>query len=401
MTTPVQVQVGARHRDRRRPRPWPARPGSDRSRSPGPTAGSERSPPGTRSCWPPARTAAVPDIPGLRDALPVDLARRHQPARGPEPRMAVIGGGVVACESARWLDRPRRRRADDRRVARGCSPGTSRSPANWSGRRSSGTACGSSSAPRVDTVGRRDPRTTGEGRVHGGEVTVSFGDANGHRRRDRRRRRPDAAQHGHRPGRRSGSTSARPAASSHRRSLAVLGVPGEWLYAVGDITGRALLTHMGKYQARICGAVIAARAEGQPTGCVSIHRRRGRRQRPAGDLHRPAGRLGRAHRAAGPGRRRRRGDGRVRHGRARRLLAPAGRLRRAARSSSSTGPPTPCSARPSSGADVAELVHAATVAVVGRGDAGSALARRAVVPDGERDLAAAAGNAAAAARRSS
>ena len=46
--------------------------------------------------------------------------------------------------------------------------------------------------------------------------------------------------------------------------LAVRGVPGDWLYAVGDITGRALLTHMGKYQARICGAVIAARAEGRP-----------------------------------------------------------------------------------------------------------------------------------------
>ena len=26
----------------------------------------------------------------------------------------------------------------------------------------------------------------------------------------------------------------------------------EWLYAVGDVNGRALLTHMGKYQARIC-----------------------------------------------------------------------------------------------------------------------------------------------------
>ena len=25
----------------------------------------------------------------------------------------------------------------------------------------------------------------------------------------------------------------------------------EWLYAVGDVNGRALLTHMGKYQARV------------------------------------------------------------------------------------------------------------------------------------------------------
>ncbi|MFG2040696.1 dihydrolipoyl dehydrogenase family protein [Dactylosporangium sp. NPDC048998] len=35
-----------------------------------------------------------------------------------------------------------------------------------------------------------------------------------------------------------------------------------WLYAVGDVNGRNLLTHMGKYQARVCGDVIAARANG-------------------------------------------------------------------------------------------------------------------------------------------
>ncbi|MFE3068691.1 dihydrolipoyl dehydrogenase family protein [Streptomyces sp. NPDC059247] len=36
----------------------------------------------------------------------------------------------------------------------------------------------------------------------------------------------------------------------------------DWLYAVGDVNRRALLTHQGKYQARIAGAVIAARALG-------------------------------------------------------------------------------------------------------------------------------------------
>ncbi|GAA3485228.1 NAD(P)/FAD-dependent oxidoreductase [Streptomyces yanii] len=35
-----------------------------------------------------------------------------------------------------------------------------------------------------------------------------------------------------------------------------------WLYAVGDVNHRALLTHQGKYQARIAGAAIAARAQG-------------------------------------------------------------------------------------------------------------------------------------------
>jgi dihydrolipoamide dehydrogenase len=38
----------------------------------------------------------------------------------------------------------------------------------------------------------------------------------------------------------------------------------DWLYAAGDVNGRSLLTHMGKYQGRICGDVIAARAKGKP-----------------------------------------------------------------------------------------------------------------------------------------
>jgi len=30
----------------------------------------------------------------------------------------------------------------------------------------------------------------------------------------------------------------------------------DWLYAVGDVNGHALLTHMGKYQARVASLVI-------------------------------------------------------------------------------------------------------------------------------------------------
>ena len=44
----------------------------------------------------------------------------------------------------------------------------------------------------------------------------------------------------------------------------VADVEGGWLYAAGDVNHRALLTHQGKYQARIAGAVIAARALGRP-----------------------------------------------------------------------------------------------------------------------------------------
>jgi pyruvate/2-oxoglutarate dehydrogenase complex dihydrolipoamide dehydrogenase (E3) component len=39
-----------------------------------------------------------------------------------------------------------------------------------------------------------------------------------------------------------------------------LRAPGfDWLYAVGDVNGRALLTHVGKYQGRIAGDVIAGK----------------------------------------------------------------------------------------------------------------------------------------------
>jgi pyruvate/2-oxoglutarate dehydrogenase complex dihydrolipoamide dehydrogenase (E3) component len=110
-------------------------------------------------------------------------------------------------------------------------------------------------------VSRVDPSDTGEGRIHGGEATVTAKAltvtvdeivvAAG--------RRPNSADLGW-------DTVGVPVdrfapVDDH---LNVVGVEGTWLYAVGDLNGRALLTHMGKYQARIAGAVIAARAEGRP-----------------------------------------------------------------------------------------------------------------------------------------
>jgi len=50
------------------------------------------------------------------------------------------------------------------------------------------------------------------------------------------------------------------------RAVSGGGGDGGWLYAAGDVNRRALLTHMGKYQGRICGDAIAARARGdEPT----------------------------------------------------------------------------------------------------------------------------------------
>ena len=33
----------------------------------------------------------------------------------------------------------------------------------------------------------------------------------------------------------------------------------DWLYAIGDVNGRSLLTHMGKYQARVAAENILGR----------------------------------------------------------------------------------------------------------------------------------------------
>jgi dihydrolipoamide dehydrogenase len=50
--------------------------------------------------------------------------------------------------------------------------------------------------------------------------------------------------------------------------LRATGVEGGWLYAVGDCNGRALFTHMAKYQARVAADVIL----GQPASAISDHR---------------------------------------------------------------------------------------------------------------------------------
>ncbi|HSF25996.1 MAG TPA: NAD(P)/FAD-dependent oxidoreductase [Actinomycetes bacterium] len=53
-------------------------------------------------------------------------------------------------------------------------------------------------------------------------------------------------------------------------SLRATGVEDGWLYATGDVNGRNLLTHMGKYQARAAADVIVARATGKPDDAAGM-----------------------------------------------------------------------------------------------------------------------------------
>jgi dihydrolipoamide dehydrogenase len=201
-------------------------------------------------------TAAVPDIPGLRDARPWisrDATNLHEvPAS-----VAIVGGGVVACEAAVWL---RAFGAEVTMIVRGGALLEKNEP--WAGalvaERFAELGIDVRFGASLTRVSRPEVADTGEGHVHGGpveltvdgrpltvaEVVVAAG------------RVPASADLG------------LPDDVIERGFVPVddhLTVPGyDWLYVVGDLTGRALLTHMGKYQARIAGAVIGARAEGRP-----------------------------------------------------------------------------------------------------------------------------------------
>jgi dihydrolipoamide dehydrogenase len=203
---------------------------------------------------------SVPPIPGLREALPWtsrDVTNLHEIPR----RVVILGGGVVACEAATWLRGLGV--AELTVVYRGDGLLANQEPFAGElvadGLRDSGVRLRPGRA--FTGVERPDARDTGLGMVHGGEVRVTLDDgsvisadeivvATG--------RTPNTADVGL-------ETVGLPTGGfldvDDRQT--VRGVPGDWLYAVGDVCGRALLTHMGKYQARIAGEAIAARAAGE------------------------------------------------------------------------------------------------------------------------------------------
>ena len=206
-------------------------------------------------------TAAIPPIPGLREAFPWtsrDATNLHELPR----RIAVIGGGVVACEATTWLAA-----MGSKVTLIGSAPNLLARNEEFAGQlvadrfRSMGVDL--RLGVSVDRVERPDARETPVGHASGGEVTVFFGTesvvvdevlvAVG--------RTPASSDVG---------LDSVPAAVAARNEHGFLDVDDhltvngtDWLYVVGDLNGRALLTHMGKYQARIAGAVIAARAEGR------------------------------------------------------------------------------------------------------------------------------------------
>ncbi|MGO4615804.1 NAD(P)/FAD-dependent oxidoreductase [Nocardia sp. 2YAB30] len=207
-------------------------------------------------------TANVPDVPGLRSALPWisrDVTNLHEVPR----RVAVVGGGVVASEAATWLAALG---AEVTLLVRGSALLASAEP--FAGERVAAALTEAGVRVRFGTapsaVERPAAKDTGEGWIHGGPATVRLRGPQGESEIDvdeivvAAGRAPATERLGLAA---VGLPDGYVAVDDH---LTVRGVEGDWLYAIGDVNHRAALTHMGKYQARVCGDVIGARAEGKP-----------------------------------------------------------------------------------------------------------------------------------------
>jgi dihydrolipoamide dehydrogenase len=194
--------------------------------------------------------AMIPPVPGLAEAKPW-TSREVTSAREAPPRLAIIGGGVVGCEMATaWQALG----AQVTLIVRGRLLASTEEFAGQlvtDGLRQAGVDVrldvSATAVSRPDAGGpvtlELDDGTT----VEADEVLAATG------------RTPRTGDIGlETVGLEPGSW-----LDDVDGSLRVKGVDGGWLYAAGDVNHLALLTHMGKYQARVCGDAIAARAAGR------------------------------------------------------------------------------------------------------------------------------------------
>ncbi|MBY8882917.1 dihydrolipoyl dehydrogenase family protein [Actinacidiphila acidipaludis] len=204
--------------------------------------------------------AALPDLPGIEELRPW-TSREATSAHQPPPRLVIVGAGVVAVEMATaW-------QALGSRVtllARGDALLPRMEP-----------FAGELVTERLREVGvdvRFGTTVAAARRTEDGEVRVTLSDG-GRLVADEILFATGRAPRSEDVGLETVGLSPGDWLSADD-SLTVAKVPGDWLYSVGDVNGRALFTHQGKYQARVAGAVIAARARGEQldTGRWSAHR---------------------------------------------------------------------------------------------------------------------------------
>lgn len=196
--------------------------------------------------------ALIPDIPGLREARPWTNRQAMEATEVPES-LAVIGGGAVGCELAyafAALGAAVTMLVRESVVLEGAEPFAGELVA--AGLREAGVSLHfNTQAQQVERLDTGEVRiaTGGAGELRVAQVLVATG----------RSPRTDLGvdQFGLTEG----------DWLSVDDSLRVVDGEGRvvapWLYAVGDVNHRQLLTHQGKYQARAAAAAIVARAHGE------------------------------------------------------------------------------------------------------------------------------------------
>jgi dihydrolipoamide dehydrogenase len=183
--------------------------------------------------------ATIPPVPGLAEAGPWTNVEATTAKDVPE-RLFVLGGGVVGVEMAQaWsslgskvtlVHRGDRLIEREEPFASEQVAGALREAGVDVRLETSVAAVSRNGAVRVELEGGRE--------IEADEILVSIG------------RTPRTAD--------IGLETVGLEAGRHVRVDESLRVPGHeaWLYAVGDVNGRALLTHMGKYQARLAADAI-------------------------------------------------------------------------------------------------------------------------------------------------
>jgi pyruvate/2-oxoglutarate dehydrogenase complex dihydrolipoamide dehydrogenase (E3) component len=192
-------------------------------------------------------SAAIPPIPGLRESAPWDN-RQVTGTKSVPRRLVVLGGGAIGAEMAQAL---RRLGSEEVTIVEGLDRLLPREePFAGDELAAAFTAEGitvitgvAMAAVQREGVDGPVTATLADGReLVADEMLVAVG------------RRPATAELGLE------TVGLEPGKFVPvDDQLRAIGVSDGWLYAVGDCNGRSLLTHMGKYQARLAGDTILGR----------------------------------------------------------------------------------------------------------------------------------------------
>ncbi|MDO5619758.1 dihydrolipoyl dehydrogenase family protein [Kocuria sp.] len=205
-------------------------------------------------------TGSSPIIPPVFQDVEPWTSRDATGVREIPAHLVIVGGGVVACEAATWmaalgsrvtmLVRGDRLLSGWEEFAGGAVAQSLRGTRATQALRQRGVEV--RFGTEVRGANRPNAATTGLGRLHGGPVSLTLSDES----------TVEAEEILVATGRRPSLDAVGLDAVGVSADAVLSGELPDWLHAVGDATGTAPLTHVGKYHARVLGTRLAADAGG-------------------------------------------------------------------------------------------------------------------------------------------